>query len=82
MSKGESMKKIFITLIAVCVMGQGCVALHYNNNKGLDAKAKDIKTKVGTVDKGKADFTSSVDLWIFFPWKFRTEQKTSMDYWE
>jgi len=77
------MKRIFVSLIVVlCVLGQGCVALHYKNSKGIDGKAKDAQVKAVKIEKGKADFTSTVDLWIFFPWKFKVKEKTTIDYWE
>ena len=73
-------KKAFILLI-LCVVSQGCAgALHYTNTKCVDAKAKasDIETDRGSIEdaKGKADFSSTVDLWIHWPWKMHWQNKT------
>jgi len=56
----------------------GCaMALHYENDKGANAKAKDVRIKAAKIDKGKADFNSSIDFWFWFPWKMNIPEKTA-----
>ena len=72
------MRKNNIFLIVLLTMFmQGCIALHFQNEKGFKAKANtsDIKTKGGNIDKadGKANYWSMLDIWI--PWKWDSEEK-------
>lgn len=67
------MKKRLIALTLFCLLFQGCaICLHYTNAKGAGGKADNVVTKVGKVDKAKADFNSQVDFWYFFPWKWKS----------
>ncbi|MCQ9208864.1 MAG: hypothetical protein NG712_05750 [Omnitrophica bacterium] len=71
--------ELAILLTVVC-LASGCAgALHYTNTKGVDAKAKasDIETGKAKIEdaKGKADFSSTVDLWIHWPWKMKWQKK-------
>ena len=55
-----------IAVIVLCLSLQGC-AMHFHNTKTVKGKAKNVKTKVGTVEGAKADYTSTFDFW--FPWR-------------
>jgi len=57
--------KILIVVLAVVL--SGC-AIHYQNNKSITGKGKEITTPYGTVEGAKANFTSTLDVWI--PYKF------------
>jgi len=59
------MKKT-IAIVVLCLSLQGC-AIHFYNEKTVKGQAKNIKTKVGAVEGAKADYTSTLDLWI--PWR-------------
>ena len=61
-----------LSLLVIVFMLQGCVALHYHNQKGFEAEGKDFETRAGTIEKGKVHFYSELDIW--FPWKMKYDQ--------
>jgi len=54
------------SVLVLCLLLTGC-AMHFHNTKTIKGKAKNIKTKVGTVEGAQANYVSTFDLWI--PWR-------------
>lgn len=52
-----------IIVIGMCLLLTGC-AIHYHNEKRIEGKGKDIKTKIGVVESTKAYYMSTLDVWI------------------
>ena len=62
--------KIIILILILSL--QGC-AIHYQNEKGVKAKADDIQTSKGNIKDGKGHFWSTLDIWI--PWRLKEATK-------
>ena len=58
------MRKRMFVVVVLCILMQGCVAIHYRNQKGVKADGRDFQTKVGTIEKGKVHFWSELEIWI------------------
>lgn len=70
------MKKLLISIVLIVLLSGCASALHFKNQKGVEAKGKDFQTKIGEIEKGKAHYWSEVDFWIWFPWKMSMKDES------